>query len=295
MILAQDVLRWLTVKALRGRTWAGERVFDSPSAPADLRMETERATFISVYTDDTDVVMDGQSLSGGDASVYLLLEVAVADTTQDTPGEQSPVHVALAQTDEGLEATIGFLAAQTAQALLEANNPWAELWRTLTTPGRESCTVRRGGPGQAATPSVRFASRILRYKLKVLSDPVWGEPVQGFWAAFLAACELDDEMKPIGALVRAHIERPGAPIPGWELEQSKGMWTVPGVIALGIAPLAQVVGDHQEPVAGTHGDIHDEDPDEGSPDAGIDADADESETGGPFYVPPEQSEWQREP
>ena len=54
MILGQDVLRLLTVKALKGRTWAGERVYDSPAQPADLKIAEERAPFIGVYTDDAD-------------------------------------------------------------------------------------------------------------------------------------------------------------------------------------------------------------------------------------------------
>ena len=79
MILGQDVLRLLTVKALKGRTWAGGRVYDSPAQPADLKIEEERAPFIGVYTDDADADTQDDSLHNPDARVYLTIECAVAD------------------------------------------------------------------------------------------------------------------------------------------------------------------------------------------------------------------------
>jgi hypothetical protein len=235
------------------RTWAGARVFDAPAQPADLRIEQERATFISVFTDDSNVTLDGHSLSGGAAQVDLVIEVAVADQQSVVPDEGDrdpsdpdadrppalPSTVKLAQTDEGLEATIGFVSAQVAQALIAGNNPWAELWR-LMTPQRESVQIRRGGPLQEGReePAVRFASRVMRMRLHVIADPVWGEPIEpgSFWELFLAMAEADPEMEALGKIVRAHIEYPGEPIPLWRLEQAKMMVSEKAIVRMGIAP-----------------------------------------------------------
>src|SRR5512143_109458 len=102
-MLVMDALRWLTVKSLRGRTWAGMRVFDSPATPADLRMETERAPFICVYVDDADLTGIGTT---AEITADLLIEVAVASTimvgpdtgdtdTSDTDVDRAPELVPL--------------------------------------------------------------------------------------------------------------------------------------------------------------------------------------------------------
>jgi len=187
MNLSQDILRLLTIKALQGRTWADDRVFDSPSQPADLKIEQDRAAFISCYTDEADVDLDGQSFHNADAKVYLLIECAAADrmtvpalpdgTSQSQPPAAETV-TTLAQTDQALELIIGCLARQAIQALLATDNIWSELWRLFTTPGRSRVEVRRGGPGQEGQQSaIRYASRIMRMQVSVLADPVYGEGI----------------------------------------------------------------------------------------------------------------------
>ncbi len=281
MILAQDVLRWITVKALRHRTWAGSRVFDAPAQPSDLRMEADRATFVSVFTDDSLIKLDGNSLNAGDAAIDLVIEVAVADQTTIVPdeGDRDPsdpdidrppatsMTTKLATTDEGLEATIGFVAAQCAQALMAADNPWAELWRLMAYQ-REQVTVRRGGPLQEGReePAVRYASRVLRMRLHVVADPIWGEALEPgtFWYSFLEAAEADAEMQGIAKIVRAHIEYPGDPIPSWQIQQAIMMVTQKGIVRMGIAPLVgedMLAPDIAEAPVGTQGFSHDIDTD----------------------------------
>lgn len=251
MIIGQDVVRLLTVKSIRGGTWADQRVYDSPAQPADLTIANGRAPFIAVYTDDADIELDGQSLHNGTARVHLLIECAAADkitvTANDTPGV-GVEKMTLAQTDEGLELIIGFVARQAAQALLATNNPWAELWRQFTTPGRERVEIRRGGPGQdRQETAIRYASRIMRMTLTVLADPVYGEGVPpGFWQSFLRQCESDEELAGTAALIRAHFEtEPG--LPSWRVAQKRGTYTHDAMMALGIAPLPVVVPDEKEP------------------------------------------------
>jgi len=281
MILGMDVLRWLTVKSLRGRTWAEMRVFDAPVQPTDLRVEDDRNAFISVYVDDASIKMDGNSLNAGDALCTLIIEVAVADVTSITPdvGDRDvtdpdidrppsmPRTVRLAQTDEGLEATIGFVSNQCAQALLAGDNPWAELWRQMTLQ-RKDVEIRRGGPSMEGKPepAVRFASRVSRLRVSIVADPIWGESLEpgGFWWNFLAAAEADSEIGELAKIVRAHIEFPGAAIPYWRIQQAIGMYTTQGVARLGIAPVIgedAFMPDIAEPAIGEKGTSHDIDSD----------------------------------
>ena len=247
MILGQDVLRLLTVKALKGRTWAGGRVYDSPAQAADLKIEEERAPFIGVYTDDADADTQDDSLHNPDARVYLTIECAVADQIVVAPaGPDANAHAppggphttTLAQTDSGLELSIGFLSQQALQALLAVDSPWSELWRLFTVAGRPRVEVRRGGPGQLQQQSaIRFASRIMRMQLSVLADPVYGEPIpKGFWRDFFDLAHDDPDLGAIAALIEAHFQTtPG--LPSWRIEQKRGSYTLQGLTALGIAPL----------------------------------------------------------
>jgi hypothetical protein len=252
MIIGQDVLRLLTVKALRGATWAGPRVYDSPAQPADMNIVNGRAPFIGVYTDDAEIDLDGQSLHNGTAHIHLLIECAAADKITVAADGGAPAtgaeKMTLAQTDEGLELIIGFVARQAVQALMATGNPWAELWRQFTTPGRERVEIRRGGPGQDRQESaIRYASRIMRMTLIVLADPVYGEGVlSGFWPTFLRTCDADAELAGTAALIRAHFEtEPG--LPSWRVAQKQGTYTHDAMMALGIAPLPIVVPDEEEP------------------------------------------------
>lgn len=252
MNLSMDVLRWLTVRAVRGRTWAGMRVFDSPSQPADIRTEHDKDPFIAVYVDDADADMaENPSLeNAGEAIMTLVLEVGVAspkrfdgDQPADDNRPQPGVSVSqLNATDEGLEAQIGFISRQAVQALLSTHesNPWAELWRMLVAGGIKHVAVRRGGPSvDTGKPQPRYASRVTLIKVACLGEPPRGDDLANypFWRTFLAAISGDDEWAGIGDLIRAHIERPSGVLPDWRLAQKFLTIPVDTVRAIGLGPV----------------------------------------------------------
>lgn len=253
MIIGQDILRLLTCRVLRGQTFAGNRVFDSPAQPADLKIAEDRAPFIAVYTDDADADLQDQSFNLADTRVYLLIEcacVAGAEKNPDMTDEQKKLAVELAHTDEALELAIGILSRQCIQAFQD-HTPWAELWKKFTSTGRHRVEVRRGGPGQQSQQTaIRFASRIMRMQVNVLSDPVYGESTEttGFWKQFVALAEKDDELgfrpdptsddpnpQSVIELIRSQWET-NPPAPQWRVDQRRGLWTNRALHSLGITP-----------------------------------------------------------
>ena len=253
MMLAMDTLRWITVLALRDRTWAGPRVYDSPGQPADLRMESERAPFIAVYTDDADFVLGDQegvgtaSLYDSGGTAFLVIEVAVAGQMSDIP-EVDPAEDPdmirtvrdrniLAATDQGLEARIGFIARQVMDALMDPSNEWAELWRQLVVE-RNKVEVRRGGSGHEAgqDSAQRFASRIIRMELGIVGEPAPGEPqpADGFWARFLAKALPDPELGGIASIISDHLETDEGE--AWRNSQRALGLTERGLRGIGIGP-----------------------------------------------------------
>jgi hypothetical protein len=291
MILAMDVLRWLTLRVLADKTWAEDRIEDSPSQPSDLRAIEDQAPFIAVYTDQADInVEEGNSLAGGEAKVFLILECAVggaAVTIQDPAENQrtdSDADAAvpplqIEPTDQGREMTIGFLARQANQAFLATDNQWATLWRQLVAK-RISVRVRRGGaPMNQDQPAIRFASRILIYEVEVLDDPIWGEPLQGFWLDFVNAISTDRDFAPVAALIRAQIEYPAGPLPSWRIAQKIMTLNRDEVAALGIAPV--VIPDETEAPMVHVGTVHDENDEE----SWVRTDEDDADVDSPTQIP----------
>lgn len=254
MSLTLDVLRWLTVQAVTGRTWAGQRVYDSPAQPADMRAATEREPFIAVYVDDADFVMQGDGMGLGmtvpqDGGIRLVIEVGVVSPfkvdaagtlVEDDDPDLAGIMTQLNASDEGLEAQIGFISRQVIQSLLSTmdTNPWAELWRLFVSGGIQKIEVRRGGPGDLdREPKVRYASRITTITVQTLSEPVRGVDLDEypFWNSLIQAFKATEELAELGALIEAHIVRPSGPLPEWRIAQKLLAVSRQGIRGIGLA------------------------------------------------------------
>jgi hypothetical protein len=249
MTLSLDVLRLITWKALLGKTWAVDRVFDSPSTPSDVRVEDEQEPFIAVYVDDADfdVASEGEkSLMAGPGMVRLILEVAVGSPRSEAPteGEDVPSMGGVTRinaTDPALEIQMGLITRQALQALLSTNvnNPWSAIWREWVF-NLTKVEVRRGGPGSTPdTPRPRVASRLVVLHVDTIGEPVRGDDLEEYrvWQAFFTACEDDPHLAGVGAMIRAHIEKPDGPLPSWRREQKWLMTSKPTMVGIGLAPV----------------------------------------------------------
>lgn len=248
----QDLLRIVTVEALRGRTWAAGRVYDSPATPADVRATENQEPFIAVYCDDADERSWGDD--EGQDEIRLLIEVAVVSAETFTEDERAPTDAevptppttvtVINETDSGLELQIGFLTTQ-AIAALQSTAPgasqWAELWRDLVT-GVTLVETRRGGPGdqQMQTgPRPRFASRVTIMHCQVISDPPRGVLLaESFpvWERALTAMAATSHLAGVASLMRAHFEKPDGKLPDWRIGQKLLMLTKQQVQGIGIGP-----------------------------------------------------------
>ncbi|HRD79031.1 MAG TPA: hypothetical protein PK264_24385, partial [Hyphomicrobiaceae bacterium] len=151
MSLARFALRTATVKAIRGRTFAGPFVRDSEIGPIDELASEGRIPFVVVYTDDVALKCRGTDLLGNDGRTSLVMEIGV--TTRMTPDGDWEIPT----TDAGMELTIDAIERQARTTLTApaADNPWAELWREIVTDVAEIKSQR----GASAREGVRFAGR----------------------------------------------------------------------------------------------------------------------------------------
>jgi hypothetical protein len=248
MNLCMDVLRLLTVQALRGRTWCANRVYDSPGEPADLRAAKERQPYIAVYIDDGDCEMQKEqgtakpTLYCDEPQCTLIVEVTVAGQTDDVPGapddndlvaEQADPNI-IANTDAGLEIRIGLIMRQVVDALSAPDNPWSELWRTLATDFIK-VENRRGGSGlEKDEEAVRNASRVMRLQVGLLSEPAPG-PLLPFWQKFLDMADQDERVAGISGIIRQILQPKD--VQQWRAIQRAGSMTEDTVRGLGLGPV----------------------------------------------------------
>ena len=268
-MLALDALRLITVQALKGATWAGDRVFDSPATVADLRIAAERQPFIAVFVDEADSEGIDQPTAAGPMNTRLIIEAGVASAITFQPATDSgapepPVTVtSLNDTDSGLEMTIGFLAEQVRDALLSTSNPWAELWRGFVVQLNKIECVR-GGPqtdAQLKTPQ-RYASRIQIYHAGILATPPRGiglDPSSP-WSIFLYMAAAEPELSGLAGIMQAHFAYESGTLPAWRMAEKYLGVTADAVRGIGIAPAegfdVQVVTE--EPVVPLEGISFDE-------------------------------------
>lgn len=176
MSLLRPILRATAVAALRDKTWAEDRVYDSDLTPlATAVFGGPAKPYIVVYTDQDDVspvLGIGEVYSGENRSLSLAVEIGVAGAVRATPNDpMSPIVLQFAATDMGMEWACDVTSAQVLSALTgSATSAWGELFKRMTTRIRRMPT-RRGGMAQQG---VRFAARRIIFVVQPIYDFVPG-------------------------------------------------------------------------------------------------------------------------
>ncbi len=199
-MLTNMLLRVATVKALRGRTIAGDRVFNSAIDPLQLLDKTPQPVIV-VYTEEDRASYHGRSMLTGSRQVTLAIHLVVGSriATQD-----HGVLLQLADTDAGLEAQLDTLRYQIACLFDVVDSPWMELWHDLVTDyvGEET---RRG----ADNDGVKFAAREILLKVGTIGNmPPRLGPLDedGLWAKAIALFRADPDLAHTGDWMAAVLE-----------------------------------------------------------------------------------------
>jgi hypothetical protein len=167
MSLLRPAIRACAVAALKDRTWAENRVFDSDmTALAEAVSGTVPKPYICVYTDTDDRPTNiATELYDGEKRVLnLVIEIGVANAIA---GTKQNLVLQFASTDQGMELAVDMVETQVTAALWgDPNSQWGELlkkmcWRILRVPSR------RGGQAQSG---IRFAARRITYVMSTLYD-----------------------------------------------------------------------------------------------------------------------------
>lgn len=211
MSLASLAIRLATIRALKGRTFAGEKVFDSKIEPIDLVARQGNEFVIVVTTDDDEMDVTGRDLRAGDHKLELVIEVAATAklTVTAGDGEESEV-ISIPATDAGLEASLNLIGWQIARALSAGGGEWGDLWRSMVM--RVHSVASRRGADDAN--GVRYAARQYIYRIDHIAEPEPGVPPTDIWERIVSMLKADAEFAGIGKIVEATIS--GEPMEPWE-------------------------------------------------------------------------------
>lgn len=218
MSLTALAVRLATIRALKDRTFAEDRIFDSKINPINLVAKGEPRPVIVVTTDDDNVDIEGRDLRAGNHKLELVIEVAVTQKIEVAVGKGATTEViSIPASDAGLEATVGLVGWQIAKALSADGGEWGDLWRTLVVKVH-SVSSRRGADEEKG---VRYAARQYIYSIDHINEPTPGEtPAPGSaWGRVLAAMKADPDFAGMAKLIEAEITS-GDYLP-WELARGQ--------------------------------------------------------------------------
>src|SRR6187399_2139194 len=236
MSIIRMLTRLTAVAALRGNTWADDRVFDSDNTPLAQVLTTGTAKpYIVVYTDaDNRLEFSGMELYGTRRELNLVLEIGVASKVE---GETGGTQIQTPRTDEGMELALDMVENQAHAALFgNPQNDWTELFKSFV------IRVDRisGQRGASAERDRRWAARQLGILCDIVSDIPPGEPVPAGHPIreFITTAENNPEanMEHVGAICAALVNEETAP--DWERVQATLGLRRLGLRAIGLAPLA---------------------------------------------------------
>lgn len=173
MSVIRACLRLVTVAALRDRTWAETRVYNSDNSPlTEALAGTMEAPYIVVYTDD-DVRhgVEAKDLLGADRTISLVIAFAVSGPVIAVEGGSA---ITFPQTDAAFEMVLDLVEAQIIEALVhDPMSAWGGLWGDIVDKFGAEVRSRRGA---SADTGVRWAARELTLQVDPIADHPPGAP-----------------------------------------------------------------------------------------------------------------------
>jgi len=228
MSLAVAAIKIAALRSLKGRTSAGQAVFDSAVEPFDALRE-QGAPVVVIYCDSGKRDVQGRDLFGARQVIDLAFDLFVAQAVTVDAGEMA---IQIPASDEGNEIYLRSLAYEVEKVLLSEQSIWPELFRRLwfCASDRDLCEWDRGA---IADKGRRQALLRAIYKVETIADPTPGAEPEGVWADLLVTMEAEEELSDLARYWRQLIA--GTIVPDWRQAQAALGLTRAGVRGIGVA------------------------------------------------------------
>lgn len=248
MSLCRIAWRLSCVEALKGKTLVGNNVLDSEIGALDLdadgQLQTDKKKpFIAVYTDHAEAETSGMRGLFDNGKTVLRIEMGVTEKMViEQPDPEQPgryveaVVPGIPHTSGSFELTLDLLARQVIAALSDADNPFANVFRSLAADVSkiERQRVAGGSVGE------RIAAQQIAITAELLPDPLTDAdmPADGPIARCLGLFDAaGDDLAVVSSLLRAEIRNARAP---WQdMQELLGLTGDEAVSAFGV----DMIGD----------------------------------------------------
>ena len=229
MSLVSLALRVAVARCLRGRTFAGERVYDSSITPIDMTVTEERRPFIVVTSDQERAHVTGRDVLATDREIDLVLELALASFVAKDDG----IEILIPHTDEGMEVALDLMVRQVLRALTEGDTLWSNVFLNFVL-RIERIEQRRGAGSENG---VRFAARQILLVCDTIADPPFGASADGDgpWGLFLEALTQDPGTASLRPLVEDAIAGDG--LTTWDITRTQLGLSRPEAAGIALIPL----------------------------------------------------------
>ncbi len=235
MSLVSFGLRLAVCRLLAGRTWAEERVVNSPIDPLSnvLRDDDTKAVdprpLIAVFTNDEKGSNEGLDVGGRPGTLDLVFFIYLPPD-KIVVGEDDTEFEAR---DSGGAMALDLVWHQCRTALLFGPEPWRKVYEKFA----HKITDVRSRPILIETEKgIRIPAKEVILTVDALPEPDVGKPLNPNWLALDTAMRADADAAPLADLIKAMIEEPGN-LPSWQLERANLAVSEPAIRALGLAPV----------------------------------------------------------
>lgn len=226
MSLVSLAVRTCLLRALRGATWAGDRVLDSPFEPlADLlRPDAPATPLVAIYTSEILEAPTGKSLT---AQVQKI-EVCVQIYTPLAVQVQN-----LSIKEAGLALALEMMDRQVRGALSTNRSVWSDLFGRMVVKYSKLTSV----PLLLETEmNLRVPCREITFHCDAIADPEWGRPISGVWLDLDAALRASADLAPFADVIKSLIESPTG-LTDWQITAAALGLTKFEIANLGVSPL----------------------------------------------------------
>jgi len=210
-MLGDFAARLIFQYAVRGRTWAGDRVVNQPLDPIDglISREPTFGPLIAVYSTDSEFKVTGQDMTGGTPNLGLAVAIYCPQSANiDIDGTELNV--------KGSGGLAGFVldtvAYQIRQALVSPTNKWGRLWAKFV-PKISSFAIQP--PYVEQGDKVRLGVRIMVIEFTPINDPTIGRPMTDTWKMLHDMMIEEPTLAPIAPILKSSIEDFEVDIPDW--------------------------------------------------------------------------------
>lgn len=219
MSLVAFALRTVFVELVRGQTWAGDNVIDSPLDPvatAIARSSDIRKPCVVVYSGEGVNDVGGMQAQGVSARQTLLVYIYLPPSTAtvESGGEQ---FIEIDTRNEGGAATLDVVSTQVRRAFEFGPEPWLAIWKkiVLSIQSVRARPVLVEFEKQPVMPCLE-----IEFVFSTIPDGPFGRPLFGAWQMLHDAMHADAELQPFAGVVKAMVEAPGeAVLPDWRIAQ----------------------------------------------------------------------------